>query len=795
MNYTLFRSVRTLLFCLILNSLHGQSTVISDSLLTKNPLWSGDTAWMNFTSEGLRTNAPGAGSLHWSLPSTAAINAQWRLNITLDFNPSSSNFCEVQFIDGPKGQYVLQLSGNSSDALSLILRRPGQNDSALASLPDYLNQSSPTLSLRLIRDSTYTFRVYDDQNLLLSATDSTLRNSRRFTLYCKYTASRVDKFLFSTLHLEGRAFQDTLPPRLISIAQESPRAIRLTFNEACVPAPGALNGLIAYHQGTAIDTALYPELDGRNWTCTFPKPLPRAALAFLLQNAVDTAQNPSGNLWEFLDIDYLPERCMAITAIQPFDQRLPSFLRIQSHHSTPATLHWRSLSGTERSYAITIDSGLTTLHLDLPTAGAIWIEHQQILLAHHTFDDGFNPAQRQGYHMLQCDSLSFGRRHWSVVPSSTDPNWLQPSTFTPYPDQLFAESDGTLWLQWSDNAYTLVPRPHSWHPAQPYLTSTSPWPSGQTWPWSFPPTTIASLPDSGHILLNEIHFAPDDLDEFIEIANLTDRPIATADLWLQLWDGPNLLRAAPLDTRPLRLRHDGLSPVLLPNEILALPAPFTLPNDSLTLELITAPGQILDRMTYFPLEAPHDHQSFERISWHSPGHLQANWHPHLPSPLASTEASPNQPNSVAGALPTLPLEASIVPNFIDLGPNSMAGVSTGSGASNGSSSGAGSGAGSGSSAGSDSGATGTGPHATLWLHAERGDRLYVSLLDRTGRLLHPLVDGQELPAAKKGAIPFVLAPQSWGEGRLQSGIYWVQCQLEGPRGTRKKILPLSIYNP
>jgi len=750
---------------------------------------------MNFTSQGLRTNAPGAGSLSWSLPSKAAINAQWQLNITLDFNPSSSNFCEVQFIDGPKGQYVLQLSGNSTDDLSLILRRPGQNDSTLASLPGYLNQSSPILTLRLTRDSTYTFRVYDDQNLLLSATDSTLRNSRRFTLYCKYTASRVDKFLFSTLHLEGHAFQDTLPPRLISIAQESPRAIRLTFNEACVPALGALNGLIAYHQGTAIDTALYPELDGRNWTCTFPKPLPRTALAFLLQNAVDTAQNPSGNLWEFLNIDYLPERCMAITAVQPFDQSLPSFLRIQSPHSTPATLNWRSLSGTERSYAITIDSGLTTLHLDLPTAGAIWIEHEQILLAHHTFDDLFNPAQRQGYHMLQSDSLSFGKRHWSVVPSSTDPNWLEPSTFTPDPDQLFSENNGFLWLQWTDNAYTLTPRPNSWDPAQPYLTSTSPWPSGQTWPWSFPPTTIASQPDSGHILLNEIHFAPDALNEFIEIANLTDRPIATADLWLQLWDGPNLLRAAPLDTRPLRLRHDDLSPVLLPNEILALPAPFTLPNDSLTLELITAPGQILDRMTYYPLDAPHDHQSFERISWHSPGHLQANWHPHLPSLLASTEASPNQPNSVAGALPTLPLEASIVPNFIDLGPNSMAGGSTGSGTSNGTSSGASSGASSGSSAGSGSGATGTGLHATLWLHAERGDRLYVSLLDRTGRLLHPLVDGHELPAAKKGAIPFVLAPQNWVEGHLQSGIYWVQCRLEGPRGTRKKILPLSIYNP
>jgi len=210
-----------------------------------------------------------------------------------------------------------------------------------------------------------------------------------------------------------------------------------------------------------------------------------------------------------------------------------------------------------------------------------------------------------------------------------------------------------------------------------------------------------------------------------------------------------------------------------------------LPNDSLTLELITAPGQILDRMTYYPLEAPKEHQSLERISWHSPGDVQANWHPHLPSLAEATEASPNMANSVAGALPTLPLEASIVPNFIDLGPNSIAGGG-GSGGSD---------AGSGSSAGAGSGATGTGPHATLWLHAERGDRLYVSLLDRTGRLLHPLVDGQVLPVAKKGAIPFVLAPQNWSEGHLKSGIYWVQCRLEGTRGTRKKILPLSIYNP
>lgn len=82
----------------------------------------------------------------------------------------------------------------------------------------------------------------------------------------------------------------------------------------------------------------------------------------------------------------------------------------------------------------------------------------------------------------------------------------------------------------------------------------------------------------------------------------------------------------------------------------------------------------------------------------------------------------------------------------------------------------------------------------LQLSGNSSDALSL-LLRRPGRLLHPLVDGHVLPTAKKGIIPFVLAPQSWGEGYLHSGIYWVQCRIEGPSGTQKNILPLSIYNP
>ena len=126
----LLRLALTFLICLISNSIYGQFHRISDSLTSPTSAWSGDTAWMNFSSEGLRSAAPSAGSLTWRRPSLAGIGGQWRLWATMEFNPSSSNYCEFRFLENNGNYYAIQLGGTSSDNLKFSLAHHLQRLSA-----------------------------------------------------------------------------------------------------------------------------------------------------------------------------------------------------------------------------------------------------------------------------------------------------------------------------------------------------------------------------------------------------------------------------------------------------------------------------------------------------------------------------------------------------------------------------------------------------------------------------------------------------------------------------------------
>jgi hypothetical protein len=60
-----FRHALIFILYLISNFAFGQFYHLSDSLTSPNPQWTGDTAWMNYTKQGLQSNAPSAGSLIW----------------------------------------------------------------------------------------------------------------------------------------------------------------------------------------------------------------------------------------------------------------------------------------------------------------------------------------------------------------------------------------------------------------------------------------------------------------------------------------------------------------------------------------------------------------------------------------------------------------------------------------------------------------------------------------------------------------------------------------------------------
>ena len=89
-------------------------------------------------------------------------------------------------------------------------------------------------------------------------------------------------------------------------------------------------------------------------------------------------------------------------------------------------------------------------------------------------------------------------------------------------------------------------------------------------------------------------------------------------------------------------------PVILPDQFLAIPAPFSLPNQRTALELIGPFGKRIDAMTYAPWDDPlYDKHSAERISFSTSGADSLNWSPHHFNHASPSEASPNAPNSVA----------------------------------------------------------------------------------------------------------------------------------------------------
>lgn len=133
----LFRSALTICFCLIFNAPTGQFHQLLDSLTAPHVDWEGDTAWMQFSANGLRSAAHAAGSLEWRRESRAELRGNWSLQMHMEFNPSSSNFCSFRFIETVPSFYTIQLSGSSGDDLSLILNTPEKDVSASFSDTQY----------------------------------------------------------------------------------------------------------------------------------------------------------------------------------------------------------------------------------------------------------------------------------------------------------------------------------------------------------------------------------------------------------------------------------------------------------------------------------------------------------------------------------------------------------------------------------------------------------------------------------------------------------------------------------
>ena len=212
----------------------------TDGELSKNPSWFGDTNdyKVNLNFE-LQLDASSSGSSEIICPSRSISNARWVFDITMDFNPSSSNYSIVylvlseKIISSSEGYFLL--IGGGEDKVSLFYKDSSYQEVIIDGQNKRINTNPVDLQIIVERDSTGLWSLsHDDGNGLVyegSNRHDSLKYSSYFGIQCNYTSTRSDKFYFDNILITGAPFLDTLSPKVIHHQLINSGELRISFNE------------------------------------------------------------------------------------------------------------------------------------------------------------------------------------------------------------------------------------------------------------------------------------------------------------------------------------------------------------------------------------------------------------------------------------------------------------------------------------------------------------------------------------------------------------------------------------
>ena len=576
----------------------------------------------------------------------------------------------------------------------------------------------------------------------------------------------MDKFLFSTLLAEGYDFPDTLGPKILKSDVLDPFTIEIEWDEWCQTA-GSTNAFLL-SGGTFLDTLTITNHYDQLWHVESDRPLPQGSFDLLLPPAEDAEKNLSFGSTTSLQIEYPGPQSCWITAVHPFENYGGHFIDLQSELAIEnAELTVLEKDGDTKGYSLDIDSGLSRFSaLKLPEEAVLIIEKDGIVLTLQPYKHNFDSHQEMGDFLLTSDSLTGLWSQFHPGPLSTyTPQWKtsgslpsQQSThfYADHQGNSFACFPHSLWPYMSLESVTELQSYYD--PLRPFLL-----PTGIPLPKHLGDTTVqfepVQWPDTSLIYLSEIHFNPDSLEEFIELYNPQTFPVILQELQLRKSPVTGLTDVDLIDpdVAPFNGR-EVLFPLILSDQFLAIPAPFSLPNQKTTLELIGPFGKRIDAMTYAPWDDPlYDKHSAERISFQVSGADSLNWSPHHFIHSNPSEASPNAPNSISHLnllQPDFNIEL-LQPN-ISYDPLNFS------------------------------------PTALLRLRVAAGAELSLSVHTASGR---PITFPMEKQPLSEGLQQVEIRPFDWNGQAPQSGVYLLIVRVRDNTGQQHKIFPLSVYNP
>ena len=240
------RYFNVLLLIFVYNSIGAQLSLNFDDGNINNVKWIGDI--QNFkinTSNQLQLATTGAGeSSIFTKYKVPADSIQVDLFFKMQFAPSNDNFSKIYlFIDSPQeataNGYYLKLGENgSNDAVQLYKLTDGKStflgagtNGAIA-----LEPSQARLRLKLYRNGVGILSSdYNGQQILETDMEFfdpalILPDSIYFGIYCKYTATRSDKFFYDDISIKTIE-KDTIPPKVILAKALNNRDLRIVFSE------------------------------------------------------------------------------------------------------------------------------------------------------------------------------------------------------------------------------------------------------------------------------------------------------------------------------------------------------------------------------------------------------------------------------------------------------------------------------------------------------------------------------------------------------------------------------------
>ena len=209
--------------------------------------WSGDTSFFSLDSASfLRLQGPprsSAASIHRS--SAIRHQAQWEIDLTLDFNPSASNYAKIYLWADEKDPQSIQnavflkIGGQTEDRVELWGMRQGLTQLIVESPADLVDRNMVELRLRVTADSLQRYRLWADTTAASSPQMSLLGGghfvsqspSSYFVLECIHTSTRSDKFFFHSISAQGSEFKDEEPPRILRWRSSPSRRLSLWMDE------------------------------------------------------------------------------------------------------------------------------------------------------------------------------------------------------------------------------------------------------------------------------------------------------------------------------------------------------------------------------------------------------------------------------------------------------------------------------------------------------------------------------------------------------------------------------------